>query len=41
MTFVDAFNSWVTFMLLLGLIIAVLTFGHPPTPNDTKKKRSK
>lgn len=41
MTFVEIFNSWVTFVLLLGVGMAFLLFGTPPTPNDTKKKKSK
>jgi len=28
-------------MLLIGVIIAVTVFGHPPTPTDAKKKKSK
>jgi len=41
MSFVEIFNSNVTFMLILGVGIIILLFGTPPTPTDAKKKKSK
>ena len=28
MSFIDIFNSWITFMLLVALVVALLLFTH-------------
>jgi putative Mn2+ efflux pump MntP len=40
MTFLDIYNSWITTVILLIVGFAVITFGTPPTPTDSKKKKS-